>query len=119
MITAREKANLNQMLMSGDIKNIGLAFDMILKSKEDLYWIARRAKERLNSRAAFFRDKGIELSKVLHELHRSFLYENDRTIGMDMAECEKIAKSYKDKLDDIVAKSNAFNIVFTEKEINL
>jgi len=116
MVAVREKANLNQMLMSGDTKNIGLAFEMILNSKEDLYWIIWRAKDKLIGMQAFFTEKHAQLKELIDEYYCNFSYQNDRTIGMDISECEEMAKCYQDKLDDIVAKSNAFHLVFAEKE---
>jgi hypothetical protein len=106
-ITAREKAKLSFMLMSGDIDNILLAFEMIINLKEDLRWIVWRTKEKLEHLVIFFEERETQIDNLIGQ------YQTDRiVIKMDMSKWDKIAEYYKKKLEDIRLKNNLFNIVF-------
>jgi hypothetical protein len=106
-ITAREKAKLSFMLMSGDIDNILLAFEMIINLREDLRWIIWRAKEKLKHLVIFFEDRETQIDNLIGQ------YQTDRIIiKVDMSKWDKIAEYHKKKLEDVRLKNNLFNIVF-------
>lgn len=118
MVTGREKARLNQMLLSGDMKNIELGFEMIINSEEDLLWIIWKAKKKLEEITVFFENKVVEVEVVIEEFYFKLYNDKDKftMVESDILESEEMAKYYKDKWVNAESKCDVFLLVFREKE---
>jgi hypothetical protein len=113
-MTTREKVRLNQMLMSGDVENIELAFEIIISSKEDLKWLIYRLKDKLNGMTAFFQNKIRETEELIEDFYYKLYNHKDKfkMIETDVLDYEETLKYYENKLSDIKLKSDVFNLVF-------
>ena len=120
MMTIREKVRLNQMLVSGDIENIRLAFEMIIQLGEGGNLI-ERAKNRLHKMKIFFEEKCLEYDEKTKEHHTAM---SPNSIGGSDPEYEKTEEElyqrfsyYVGKLNDTKLKIRSFDMVYLEIQL--